>query len=47
MKCSNSGAGLARNKGMEYATGEYISFIDSDDFIIEKTASENLYQFAL
>lgn len=29
----NAGAGAARNNGMKYATGEYLSFLDADEFL--------------
>jgi glycosyltransferase involved in cell wall biosynthesis len=31
----NNGAPSARNKGLRFCTGEYIQFIDSDDFILK------------
>ena len=46
-KEKNEGPGPARNRGMEDLNGDYVSFIDSDDFIIQNTAYEKLYEFAL
>lgn len=42
----NSGQGAARNIGMQHATGQYISFIDSDDWI-EQDMYEKLYENAI
>ena len=41
----NQGQGVARNKGVELARGEYIQFIDPDDWI-ELNMLETLYVFA-
>lgn len=38
----NGGLSVARNSGLEIATGEYIMFIDSDDYY-EKKSCELLY----
>ena len=39
----NSGPGLARNNALKMATGEYISFVDSDDYI-KSDMYEKLYE---
>ena len=41
----NGGLGFARNSGVEAATGEYIGFVDSDDYI-EREMYETLYNAA-
>lgn len=41
----NQGQGIARNTGMEIATGKYICFFDSDDYI-EKDTIEQTYNLA-
>lgn len=41
----NEGLGLARNRGLEVAVGEYIAFVDSDDFV-ELDMYKKLYDSA-
>lgn len=41
----NAGLGMARNTGIDLATGEYIAFVDSDDFV-ELNMYEKLYDVA-
>lgn len=43
----NQGAGIARNLGIEYAKGEFIAFMDSDDYYLDKDALKKLYVAAI
>jgi glycosyltransferase involved in cell wall biosynthesis len=45
IKKENGGTGTARNTGIEYATGEYIGFVDSDDYV-DMTLYEKMYREA-
>ena len=39
----NGGLSSARNTGIKYATGEYIVFIDSDDYLLREDVLEDMY----
>ncbi|OWT33821.1 hypothetical protein BGI41_00455 [Methanobrevibacter sp. 87.7] len=39
----NQGAGISRNEGIKIAKGEYIAFLDADDYYINKESLEKLY----
>lgn len=42
-KQENQGSGIARNMGIDLATGEYLAFMDADDFYPSQDTLETMY----
>ena len=42
LNCTTQGCGPARNMGMDHATGEYIWFMDGDDWLLSNTAIKDV-----
>lgn len=43
----NQGSGIARNLGIEHANGQFIAFMDSDDYYADKDVLKKLYNTAV
>lgn len=46
LKQDNMGSGVARNLGIQNAKGEFVCFLDADDFYVTDDALEHLYNLA-
>ena len=46
LSCKEQGCGLARNTGLEHAKGEYIWFMDGDDWLLSDTAIRDVLDTA-
>lgn len=42
----NEGVSVARNVGLKVSSGEYITFVDSDDFINDRNSYKEMYEIA-
>ena len=43
LRQENSGAGAARNRGIDYSHGEYLAFMDADDYYYSADSLKKLY----
>lgn len=46
LHCTEQGCGNARNVGLEHAQGEYVWFMDGDDWLLTPTAINEAIEFA-
>lgn len=43
----NAGPGPARNKGLREALGEFVAFLDADDYYLDRNALQQMYQLCI